>query len=246
MSIQTNEELEKLRAAGAIVSLTLRTLSAAVRPGITTGELDEIAVGVLARHGARSSPALVYGFPRSVLISVNDEVVHGVPGSRVIQPGDLVKLDVTAEKDGYHADAAVCVAVPPAPKVARRLADCARTAFQRALEVARAGHRLYEIGRAVEREVRRSRFSVVRELCGHGIGRTIHEEPQVANYFDPSATQRLHEGLVITIEPLIAAGKGDVVVRADGWTVCTADGSLAAHHEHTLVITRGAPILLTA
>ncbi len=246
MSIQTDEELAALRAIGRIVARALREMARKVRPGISTAELDAIAAKFLEQQGARSAPPIVYGFPAAVCISVNDEIVHGIPGARQVAPGDLVKLDLTAEKDGYMADAALTVAVPPASDEAVRLAACAERAFQRAMRQARAQRRVCDIGAAVESEVQRSGFAVVRELCGHGIGRTIHEEPQVPNYWDPRQRGRLTEGLVITVEPILAAGRGEAVLAADGWTMKTADHSLAAHFEHTLVITRGAPVLLTA
>ncbi len=248
MSITTTEQLEKLRACGLIVAKALRAMSKEVRPGVTTAELSEIGSRVLADHGARSSPPMVYGFPGDVCVSVNDEVVHGIPGDRVIQPGDLVKLDLTAEKDGYHTDSAVSIEAASAkPNTkARDLAHCAKRAFRQALGAARAGNLTKDIGRAVEREVRRRGFHVVKELGGHGIGRTIHEPPSVPNYADFSAQHKLTEGLVITIEPIIAAGTGSVSLDKDGWTYRTADGSLSAHYEHTIVITRGEPILLTA
>ncbi len=248
MSITTTEQLEKLRACGLIVAKALRTMAQAVRPGVTTAELSEIGSRVLAEHGARSSPPMIYGFPGDVCISVNDEVVHGIPGDRVIRPGDLVKLDLTAEKDGYHTDSAVSIEAPSAkPNTsARDLAHCAKRAFRQGLGAARAGNLTKDIGRAVEREVRRRGFHVVKELGGHGIGRTIHEPPSVPNYADFSAQHKLTEGLVITIEPIIAAGTGSVSLDKDGWTYRTADGSLSAHYEHTIVITRGEPILLTA
>ncbi|MGB7281395.1 MAG: type I methionyl aminopeptidase [Candidatus Acidiferrum sp.] len=245
MSINSPEQLEKLRACGQIVAKALRAMSAAVRPGVTTAELSEIGSRILAENGARSSPPMVYKFPGDVCISVNDEVVHGIPGHRAIQPGDLVKLDLTAEKDGYHTDSAVSIQVPPVQEKLRELAHCAERAFRQALTAARPGNRTKDIGRAVEREVRRRGFFVVRELGGHGVGRTIHEEPSVPNYADPSARHLLAEGLVIAIEPIIAAGTGRVSLDRDGWTVRTADGSLSAHYEHTIVITRREPILLT-
>jgi methionyl aminopeptidase len=246
MSIETQKDLEGLKAAGRIVRMILRAMEKALRPGITTAELDEIGGRVMREQGARSAPRMVYGFPGEVLISVNDEVVHGVPGARVIEPGDLVKLDVTIEKDGYMADAAVTVPVAPASEPAQRLAACARAAFARAMEVARVGNRVNDIGRAVEDEVHRRGFRVLRDLNGHGIGRTIHEEPSVPNYFDPRLTRPLTEGLVITVEPIIGETTSKWVDGADGWTVRTANGCLAAHYEQTLVITRGKPILLTA
>jgi methionyl aminopeptidase len=246
MSIDSEKDLEGLRRIGRIVQMALAAMKKRVQAGITTAELDEIGAEVLARHGARSAPALVYDFPRSICISVNDEAVHGIPGDRVLAPGDLVKLDTTAEKDGYMADAAVTVAVPPSPARARQLAACAQAAFFQAMKVARAGNRVNDIGRAVEAEVKRHGFSVLRDLSGHGIGRSIHEEPSVPNFYDPYSRQVLTEGLVLAVEPIIAAGARRTVTDRDGWTVRTSDGSLAAHFEHTIVITRGRPILLTA
>lgn len=235
-----------MQAAAAVVKLMLQAMRQAVRPGITTGELDGIGAKVMRENGAQSAPAMVYGFPGTNCISVNDEAVHGIPGSRVLQEGDLVKLDVTIEKNGYMADAAETVPVGQISEEKQKLIVCAERAFQKAMLVARAGFRVFEIGRAVEREVRRDGFAVIRELGGHGIGRTIHEAPRVPNFADRSANQILSEGLVITIEPIISAGSGDAFEANDGWTVCTADRRPSAHYEHTLVITRGRPLVLTA
>jgi methionyl aminopeptidase len=248
MSITSAEQFEKLKACGMIVAKALRAMAAEVRAGVTTAELSAIGAQVLAAHGARSSPPMVYGFPGDVCISVNDEVVHGIPSGRVLRAGDLVKLDLTAEKDGYHTDSAVSIEVEPRNPAgkARELAHCAARAFRQALDAARAGNRTKEIGRAVEREVRRRGFSVVRELGGHGVGRTIHEDPSVPNWSDPMARDILTEGLVITIEPIIAERSGKVWVEDDGWTVKTRDGGLSAHYEHTVVITKTAPLLLTS
>jgi methionyl aminopeptidase len=246
MSIRSHAELEKLRAIGRVVRLALERTRAAVRPGVTTRELDEIGARVLAEHGAESAPPKVYGFPGALCISVNEEAIHGIPGDRIIREGDLVKLDLVAEKDGFFADAAVTVLVGEVSPAAAGLARCAETAFQLAAQVATAGSRVHDIGRAVEQETRRCGFQVMRELCGHGVGRTIHEAPSVPNYHDPRHRTRLTEGLVITIEPIVAAGGGRGELQTDGWTIRTADGSLSAHYEHTVVVTRGAPILLTA
>ncbi|HWC96007.1 MAG TPA: type I methionyl aminopeptidase [Candidatus Sulfopaludibacter sp.] len=246
MSIKSQAEFEKLRVIGRIVRLALDRAAAAVRPGVTTAELDAVGARALAENGAESAPPKVYGFPGALCISVNDEAIHGIPGERVVQAGDLVKLDLVAEKGGYFADAAVTVRVGSTSVQAEALARCAETAFYQSLPSARAGNRVSEIGRAVERETRRCGFSVMRELCGHGVGRTIHEAPNVPNYHDPRMKTRLTEGLVITIEPIIAAGLGTGELQDDHWTIRTADGSLSAHFEHTLVITKDAPILLTA
>jgi methionyl aminopeptidase len=246
VSITTEEEMEGMRAAGAVVARVLAALKAAVRPGVTTGELDALAARLIREQGAQSAPVLVYNFPGAVCISVNDEIVHGIPGQRILEEGDLVKLDVTLEKDGFMADAAVTVPVGEVSATARRLAACAEHAFQEAMQVAHAGQRVFEIGVVVEREVRRQGFSVVRDLCGHGIGRSIHEKPSVPNFFDPNAHEHLTEGLVIAVEPIIAAGSGRSLLARDGWTYKTADHKLAAHYEHTIVVTKDAPIILTA
>ena len=246
MSIESAADWAGLREVGRITRLTLDALEAQVRPGMSTAKLDEIAAAVIAEQGARSAPALVYGFPRTVLISINDEIVHGVPGPRRIARGDLVKLDVTLEKNGYVADAARTVVVDGGSDLARRLARCAADALDAALRVARAGARVSQIGRAVEREVRRQGFSVVRGLAGHGVGRTIHEWPSVPNQYDPWQKDVLTEGLVLTIEPMISAGSPHAIQDRDGWTIRTRDRSLSAHCEHTLVITRDQPVILTA
>jgi methionyl aminopeptidase len=256
MSITSEADWKGLREVGRIVRLTLDAMEARVAPGITTAQLDRVAAAIFAREGARSAPALVYGFPAAVLISVNDEVVHGVPGPRQLCDGDIVKLDVTAEKNGYMADAARTIVLSDAgadgdaprrkPTVAERLRACAEAAFTNALAVARAGNLVSDIGRAVDSEVRRFGFRVIPGLGGHGIGRTIHEPPSVPNQFDPRQHDRLTDGLVVTIEPIISAGSPEAFEARDGWTIKTKDGSLSAHHEHTIVITDADPVLLTA
>jgi methionyl aminopeptidase len=246
MSIRNQAELQKLRAIGKIVRQALDKTAQAVRPGITTAELDKIGQRVLDESGAESAPPKVYGFPGALCISINDEAIHGIPGSRAVDSGDLVKLDLVAEKDGFYADAAVTVMVGAVSERAAALVRCAESSFRLAAKTARAGNRVSDIGRAVEREATRCGFRVLRELCGHGVGRTIHEPPCVPNHYDPRFRARLTEGLVITIEPILSAGSGQSQLQSDRWTVSTADRSLAAHYEHTLVITRTDPILLTA
>jgi methionyl aminopeptidase len=248
MSIQSAADWEGLRRVSRVVRLTLDALEAAVQPGVTTADLDEVARSLFAQHGAASAPAIVYGFPGTVLISINDEVVHGVHGPRRVRDGDLVKLDVTAALDGYVADAARTVIAGGWKRraVAYRLLECAEATFTRALGAARAGRRVSEISRAVERAVHVRGFEVARGLEGHGVGRTIHEPPRVPNRYDPRQTDILTDGLVLTIEPIVTAGSGAVTLGHDGWTVRTRDGSLAAHHEHTIVITAGDPVVLTA
>lgn len=244
MTIRRDEELIGLRRAGALASQLLRVLRAATTAGCTTTSLDALAEEELAAVGARSAPRLVYGFPGATCISVNDEVVHGVPSDRVLGVGDVVKLDVTVELEGFMADTACTVVIGGRGGPGVRLAAAARSAFRSALRVVRAGTRPREIGRAVEAEVRRQGFRVVRELSGHG--RTIHEEPAIPNYDEPSASRPLEEGAVITIEPLITSGSGEVVLAGDGWTVRTRDVAPGTHYEHTIVVRRGPPLVLTA
>jgi methionyl aminopeptidase len=250
MVIESEQDLHGMQAAGRIVRRTLDAMRAAVAAGVTTGALDEVARQVFRETGARSAPQLVYAFPGATCISVNDELVHGIPSAkRRLRAGDLVKLDVTVELGGYMADACESVVVAGAATgddAARALIETARVAFAAGLEQARPGRRALDIGRAVERAVHERGASVVAALQGHGIGRTIHEAPMVPNWADPAARDWLVEGQVLTIEPIIAAGGGGMREDDDGWTLRTADGSLAAHHEHTLVIRGRGPLLLTA
>ena len=246
MSIESSADLEGITRAGRVVALALDAMVREVRPGMTTRDLDEVGAGVLHKEGARSAPQMVYGCPATNLISVNDEIVHGLPGRRVLKAGDVVKIDVTADSGGYIADAATTVVLPAASEDAEKLRDCAVAAFQSGLTAARAGRRVSEIGRAVERVVSERGFHVLRELSGHGVGRTIHESPTVPNYFDPFQRDMLTEGLVLTIEPLISTRRTRVHGCDDGWTLKTANGCLAAHHEHTIIVTKGEPVIVTA
>lgn len=246
MSIESERDLIGLTRVGRVVALTLRAMREALRPGMTTAELDAVAAAVFVAHGARSAPQMVYGFPGITCISLNDEAVHGIPGDRRIRPGDIVKLDVTAELGGYIADAAVTVPVPPVRPAVRLLCATADAALAAALAAARAGRPLSAIGRAVQREVEGRGLSVLHGLHSHGVGRTIHEPPTIPNVYDPRLKRPLTRGLVITLEPIIATGGPEVVDDADGWTIRTADGSAAAHVEHTIVVTDGRPRILTA
>lgn len=246
MTIRRDQDLRGLREAGRVVRRCLEEMTLRVRPGVTTARLNGIAARVMERSGARSAPMLVYGFPAEVCISVNDEIVHGIPSDRVLRDGDLLKLDVTVEKDGYMADAAVTVGVGAVTPELQALIDCAGRAFERAMRATRAGAPINAIGREIDAEARGGGFSVVRDLTGHGIGRTIHEEPAVPNYEDPRARHPLTEGMVLAVEPILSMGSGDAVEGGDGWTVRTADGTPAAHYEQTIIVTRDVPILLTA
>lgn len=246
VSIETAEELAALKRVGALVGLTLRTLRAHVRAGVTTRELDERAQEIFERHGAVSAPRDTYGFPGAICISVNEEVVHGVPGPRRLRDGDLVKLDVTPELDGFLADAAISVPVGAPSTAVRRLLRAADDCLRQALAAAVAGGPLRAIGAATERTARRHGASVFPELHGHGIGRQIHEEPTVPNVDAPWLDQRLDAGLVLAIEPMLTLGAPQLETRADGWTIATADRSVAAHVEHTVVVCERRPLVLTA
>jgi methionyl aminopeptidase len=213
---------------------------------MTTAELDDIGANFLRQHGATSAPQSVYKFPGFNCISLNEEIVHGIPGNRAIAAGDLVKIDVTAELNGYIADTATTVLVPPETNEATRLLGCAKAAFDRAMKVMKVGVRVSEIGRSVHQETRSRGFSVVRELSGHGVGRTIHEPPEVPNYYDPFQRAMLEEGMVLAVEPILSARPSRAVQLEDGWTISTSNRCLAVHYEHTVVVTKGSPIILTA
>jgi methionyl aminopeptidase len=246
MTIQSTNDLAGMRAAGALVAQALREMRSVVEPGMSTEQLDDIGATFLRRRGARSAPQLTYDFPGFNCISVNDEVVHGVPGPRVLRPNDVLKIDVTAELDGYFADAAITVVLPPGTARANGLAQCAEAAFMKAVKVAGARVPVAELGRAVEAEVKRWGYSVVRDLCGHGVGRGLHEEPSVPNYFSPFTRGRLENGMVIALEPIICESPSEVFEDDDGWTIRTTTGCLAAHYEHTIVIREGRAEVLTA
>jgi methionyl aminopeptidase len=246
VTIGSETELQGMRRVGKLVARTIAHMRSQVRVGVTTAQLDDAAARFARGEGARSAPQLAYDFPGFTCISVNEEIVHGVPGPRALAPGDVVKLDVTLELDGFMADSAVTVIVPPGSLEAQRLQRAARLAFNKGLAAARIGQRLSDVGGAVEAAARREGAVVIRELVGHGIGRRIHEQPDVPNWADPEARQVLREGLVIALEPMLAGAASRVVEEDDGWTLRTHNRVLAVHHEHTIVIRQGAPLVLTA
>jgi methionyl aminopeptidase len=247
MTIGSQQELEGLKRVGRLVAQALLRMSEAAQPGVTTRELDEVGASFLRAHGARSGPQLVYKFPGFNCISVNDQIVHGVPNKRLLKAGDAVKLDVTAELDGFYADSATTVVLDgEGSEEGRKLLSCAKSAFAEAMKVARAEKRVNEIGRAIDREVRRHGYSVVKDLTGHGVGRSIHEPPSVPNFYHPLNADVLRDGMVLAVEPIISAKPARTVTAEDGWTMSTHNKALAAHYEHTIVITQDEPIILTA
>lgn len=247
MTVETEQDLLNLLKIGRIVTLTMQHMAKHLEPGITTRELDDIGAAYLEKHGARSAPVLTYNFPGVTCISVNEEIAHGIPGDRAIQAGDMVNIDVSAELNGYFADTGGTYLVPPVQPEVQRLCDFTREALNTALSAVRAGQPLNVIGRAVESVAKRGGYAIIRELNGHGIGRRLHDEPRnVPHYYTPRARQTLKDGLVLTIEPFLNTGKGKIVTAPDGWTLKTTDGSISAQYEHTIVITKGEPILVTA
>ncbi|NWF70466.1 MAG: type I methionyl aminopeptidase [Chloroflexi bacterium] len=245
MTVNSEKDLMGLLRIGRVVGMTLQKMRAALRPGITTAELDHIGAEYLRQHGARSAPILTYNFPGATCISLNNEAAHGIPGSRVIQIGDLVNIDVSAELDGYYADTGASFPMPPVKPEYQRLLDHTRAALDVAIAAARAGEKLNNIGRAVETFARKGGYKVIQDLPGHGVGRKLHEPPTVPNFYVPTLKTRLTEGMVITLEPFLSMSANRVVQQPDGWTLKTEDGSMAAQYEHTVIITRGRPLLTT-
>jgi methionyl aminopeptidase len=246
MTIETQADVEALQRIGRVVSLTLQRMLDAAEPGMTTRELDQLGARLLQEHGARSAPQLTYNFPGATCISVNEEAAHGIPGDRVIRAGDVLNVDVSAELGGYFADTGGTVVVPPTNAQKTRLCHATRTALAEAMKGARAGQPIRNIGAAIERTAKAYGFKVIENLGSHGVGRALHEEPEhIAGYFDPSDARLLHEGMVITIEPFLSTRSRTVTETGDGWTLAGATGNLSAQYEHTMIITRGAPIVVT-
>jgi methionyl aminopeptidase len=240
-------ELERMREAGRLVGEVLTELAAAVAPGVSTGDLDALAEKRIAEAGATAAFKGYHGYPATICASINDEVIHGIPsGRRLLQDGDIISIDVGASLDGYFGDSALTLAVGQVSEGAATLLRVTEEALYKAIECARAGNRISDIGHAVQQHVEAYGFSVVREFVGHGIGERMHEEPQVPNYGEPGRGSRLAEGMVLAIEPMVNAGKAAVKVLADGWTAVTRDSSLSAHFEHTVAVTSGEPWILTA
>lgn len=246
MSINSEKDLESLRKIGKIVARCLQYMQSKLEPGITTGELDALGGAFLEKHGARSAPKLTYNFPGFTCISVNEEAAHGIPGAKIIKAGDLVNIDVSAELDGYFADTGGSAIVPPESKLHLQICAVAKRALENAILEARAGARLNRIGFAIESEAVKNGMTVIENLGSHGVGRALHEEPGfIPGYFDKKDKRVLQENQVITIEPFISSGAREVLDAGDGWTLITKPGIFTAQYEHTLVITKGKPLIMT-
>jgi methionyl aminopeptidase len=238
-------ELERIARAGALVAETIAHVGERITPGITTGELDDIADAFIREQGGVPTSKGYKGYPRAICISVNDVVVHGIPGALRVAEGDLVTIDVGATLDGSIADSAYTYAVGPVDERTQRLLDTCQDALWAGIEQARPGLRVGDISHAVQRVVEAAGFSVVRSLVGHGVGRYYHEDPHVPNFGQPGRGPRLADGMTIAIEPMITAGSPEVILHDDGWTIATVDGSLSAHFEHTVAIAESGPRVLT-
>jgi methionyl aminopeptidase len=240
-------ELEQMREAGRLVGEVLTELMAHVAPGVTTADLDALAEKRIMRAGAVPAFKGYHGYPATICTSINEEVIHGIPsGRRVLNEGDVISIDVGASLNGYYGDSAMTLPVGQVSEEAATLLRITEEALYKAIECARPGGRISDIGHAVQHHVEAYGFSVVREFVGHGIGQRMHEEPQVPNYGEPGRGPRLAEGMVLAIEPMVNAGKPAVKVLADGWTAVTRDGGLSAHFEHTVAVTADRPWILTA
>ena len=246
ITLKSKSEIEKMRAAGAIVAETLAQITSGIVPGkTTTHDLDAMAEAIIVDRGAVPSFKGYRGYPAVTCISVNDEVVHGIPGPRVLRDGDIVGIDLGAILDGYHGDSAMTVAVGEVSDEAKKLMRVTREALFAGIRQALVGNRLGDISNAIQRHAEKNGFSVVRDLVGHGIGKNMHEEPQVPNFGKPGKGPLLEDGMTIAIEPMLNAGTYQIEVLPDHWTIITRDGSLSAHFEHTVAITKGGPQILT-
>jgi methionyl aminopeptidase len=238
-------ELERMRASNALVADVLAELAALVEPGVTTRDLDAVAERLVREGGAEPAFKGYRGYPCTLCASVNEQVVHGIPSGRRLDAGDIISLDMGVKLNGFYGDSAVTVPVGSVSEEAAKLLQVTREALEKGIAQVRLGGRVSDIGHAIQEHVEANGFSVVREFVGHGIGAALHEEPQIANYGEPGRGPRLAEGMTLAIEPMVNVGRPSVKVLADGWTAVTKDGSLSAHFEHTVAVTKTGPLVLT-
>lgn len=247
MTIGSPKDIDQLAKVGKVVAETIRKMKSEVKVGMTTKELDQIGKQILTRHGAVSAPIKTVNFPGYTCISMNQEAAHGIPGNRQIKAGDLINIDVSAELEGYYADAGHSFQVKPIDIKLKRLCDFTHRTMMKVISQLKAGVKLNQVGKVMETEARRGGYKVIRNLCSHGIGKALHEEPhEILPFYNPLDTTILKKGQVITIEPFLSTGAEYVVEQADGWTLKVPDHSFVAQHEHTIIITNNKPIILTA
>ncbi|MEW6173222.1 MAG: type I methionyl aminopeptidase [Bacillota bacterium] len=245
ISKKTDGEIRYMAEAGRIVALTLQELEKAIKPGISTIELDVIAEGFIRRQGAKPAFKGLYGFPASICTSINEQVVHGIPGSRKLKDGEIISIDVGTDVNGFYGDGAATFPVGKVSRIAERLLQVTREALDKGIAKAISGNRLSDISHAVQKHVESHGFSVVRDFVGHGIGRKMHEDPQIPNFGPPGRGPRLEEGMTLAIEPMVNVGTYEVKILEDNWTVITRDGKLSAHFEHTVAVRDGKAEILT-
>jgi methionyl aminopeptidase len=247
MTIESDQDLKYLKVIGQIVATTLKIMMSNTEPGMTTAELDLIGKQLLDNYGAKSAPKLSYNFPGYTCISINEEAAHGIPGERVIQPGDVVNIDVSAEKNGYFVDTGGSFVVPPSSALKERLLYATRQALDEACLYASAGKPINGIGKSIQQVAKQKGFKIIKNLCGHGVGKSLHEAPKEIHGFYVRQDKRLlKEGMVIAVEPFLSTKSQFVSEADDGWTLTGKTGNLSAQFEHTMVITKGKPIILTA
>jgi methionyl aminopeptidase len=246
MTIENDDQLEKLRAIGSLVARTLAAMGKALEPGMTTRELDDIGRGLLEKEGARSAPEVTYNFPGATCISVGPDCAHGIPDDTVVKPGDLVNIDVSAELDGFFGDTGASFAVPPTSQRIERLCRDGRSAMWAGIKAVKAGKPLNDIGRSIESFAKRNGYSLVRNLASHGVGRSLHDDPdQIPTWYEPRDKRRMSEGLVFTIEPFLSLGADWVEQRDDGWSLRPPHEQPVVQYEHTLVATKRGAMVLT-
>ncbi len=246
MTADTDTDIQALKAIGRICAETLRKMMQAVRPGMTTGELDDKGRKLLESEGARSAPEVTYNYPGATCISVSPVIAHGIPGDYVLKEDDLIHIDVSAELDGYFADTGASLWVSKRTPEIHKLLEATKATLNKAVSAARAGRPLNGIGKTVQQEASRRGFNVIYELTGHGIGRGLHEQPsEIWNFYNPRDHRILKDGLVLAIEPFLTTGQGRIKEEHDGWSLRTADNAIAAQFEHTIIVTRNEPIILT-
>jgi len=247
MTADSQKDIDYLKTVGRICAETLRKMMRQVRAGMTTRELDEIGRAYLEAEGARSAPEVAYNYPGATCISVSPVIAHGIPNEYVLHEGELIHIDVSAELDGYYADTGASLVVSKRERNLERLLEATKATLNKAVQAAKAGNPLNGIGRTVQTEARKRGFNVIYDLTGHGIGRHLHENPkEILNFYNPEDRRILNEGLVLAIEPFLTTGIGRVLQERDGWSLRTIDKAIAAQFEHTIVVTKNEPIILTA